>query len=67
MADINEQIEELEARLQTATGVKRVMVGDQMTEFDADDIRKQIALLKQQQAATTGVTRTRLASTSKGV
>jgi hypothetical protein len=67
-AEIQAQIDVLEARVGTFAGATEVAFGDQINRFSVDQLHTELARLKNMLAAansTTGST-TRFAATSKG-
>lgn len=65
-ADIQAQIDALEARIASFAGVRGVAFSDQSTSFSIDDAHKELARLQAALASANSTSRTRYATTSKG-
>jgi len=60
-------IDALKAKITAFAGTKSTRFGDQATEFDLEGAMKLLAVMEQSVAAQAGGSKTRYASTSKGV
>jgi hypothetical protein len=65
-AEIQAQIDAIEARLSKFAGVRSSRFGDQATEFSLEDAHKELARLRGELAAASTASRVRYIATDKG-